>query len=478
MSDWRRLDAFRLQLPRTGAMRVPGIIYADETLERDLARDEAAKQVRNVAHLPGIVSASLAMPDIHWGYGFPIGGVAAFDADEGVVSPGGVGYDINCGVRLAVTRLDREDIRDELTRLVDYLYAQVPAGLGKGGDIKLNHQQLQRVLRDGAAWAVQQGYGEDADLAFIEDGGTLAGADPAAVGKRALDRGAEQLGTLGSGNHFLEVGVVDEIFDPPAADAFGLRPGQVTVMIHSGSRGLGHQVCDDSLATMAQYVRAKGLILPDRQLACAHANSDAGRQYLSAMAAAANYAFANRQILLARAQRAVLAALSLSPRELGLRTLYDVAHNIAKIETHLVAGERQRLIVHRKGATRAFGPERREVPAAYRAVGQPVLAPGDMGRCSYVLVGTEKAMNETFGSSCHGAGRVLSRKAATKQAQGRRIDLELRGRGIVVRAHERGTLAEEMPEAYKDVRQVVEVMHGAGIARKVARLRPLAVVKG
>ncbi|MHA1568494.1 MAG: RtcB family protein [Alphaproteobacteria bacterium] len=478
MGEWRRIDDYRLLLPRAGGMRVQGIIYADRELEKKLASDEATKQVRNVAHLPGIVGASLAMPDVHWGYGFPIGGVAAFDLNEGVVSPGGVGYDINCGVRLAITNLDLPDVKNDLARLADFLFAALPAGVGRGGDIKLNAKELRKVLRDGAAWAVSHGWGEQSELAHIEDSGVIADADPEAVSKRALERGADQLGTLGSGNHFAEIGVVDEVFDAPVADVFGLRPGQITVMVHSGSRGLGHQVCDDSLGVMNRYVREKNLQLPDRQLACAHANSSEGRRYLGAMAAAANFAFANRQILLERARRALLAALSLSPRELGLRTLYDVAHNIAKIEKHEVEGKTRKLVVHRKGATRAFSPGRPQVPEAYRAVGQPVLVPGDMGRASYVLVGTDKAMSETFGSSCHGAGRLLSRKAAVKKARGRRIDEELRGQGIIVRAAGRGTLAEEMPEAYKDVSNVVDVVHGAGIARKVARLRPLAVVKG
>ena len=478
MTDWRRIDPYRIELPKSGAMRTRGIIYADKHLESELLDDNAAKQVRNVACLPGIIGPSLAMPDVHWGYGFPIGGVAAFDFNEGIVSPGGVGYDINCGVRLAATNLDEPEIKNKLSKIADYLYSGLPAGLGKGGDVKLNNKRLKQVLRDGAPWAVEQGYGEQADLAHIEDGGALNFADPDAISPRALERGRDQLGTLGSGNHFAEVAVVEEVFDAKAADAFGMRVGQITLMIHSGSRGLGHQTCDDHLGEMARYVREKQIDLPDRQLACAHAQSREGKRYLGAMAAAANYAFANRQILLARANRAVLAALSISPRELGLRTVYDVAHNIAKIETHEHAGKRRKLVVHRKGATRAFGPGHRDVPDDYRKVGQPVLVPGDMGRASYVLVGTDKAMAETFGSSCHGAGRVLSRKAATKKARGRHIDDELKGRGVIVRAHGRGTLAEEMPEAYKDVGVVVEVIHGAGIARKVARLRPLVVVKG
>ena len=478
MKTWQRLDNYRLKLPRKGGMRVPGIIYADKGLEENLQTDEATAQVINVAHLPGIVSASLAMPDIHWGYGFPIGGVAAFDFKDGVVSPGGVGYDINCGVRLATMNLNLREIQPRLSRLADFLFAGLPAGVGRGGDLRLNAKELRRVLVKGARWAVEHNWGEQADLAHIESQGALESADPDSVSKRALERGSDQLGTLGSGNHFAEVGVVDEIFDQKAADAFGLRKGQATIMIHSGSRGLGHQVCDDQLAVMNRYVREEQIQLPDRQLACAHVSSREGRVYLSVMAAAANFAFANRQILLARAQKALLGALSISPRELGLRTLYDVAHNIAKVESHRVEGKMKKLVVHRKGATRAFGPGHPEVPDDYRRVGQPVLVPGDMGTASYVLAGTEKAMNETFGSSCHGAGRVLSRRAAIKRARGRQIDDELKKEGILVRARGRGTLAEEMPEAYKDISNVVDVIHGAGIACKVARLRPLVVIKG
>jgi tRNA-splicing ligase RtcB len=477
-ADWQRLDEWRVCLPKSGGMRVDGLVYADARLEPDIKNDEAVKQVRNVAHLPGIVRASLAMPDIHWGYGFPIGGVAAFDADEGVVSPGGVGYDINCGVRLATTALDKPDVERELDRLADALFALVPAGLGRGGDRQVSRHDMNRVLADGAAWAVRDGWGDAADLEFLESNGVIPGADPDAVSERACERGKDQLGTLGSGNHFVETGYVEEIFDAEAAAAFGLRVGQVTVLVHSGSRGLGHQTCDDFLATMARYVRDHNIALPDRQLACAHAASAEGRRYLSAMAAAANFAFANRQILMARAARALLEALSLSPRELGLRTLYDVAHNIAKFETHEVDGKPRRLVVHRKGATRSFGPGRPEIPARYRHVGQPVLIPGDMGTASWVLAGTERAMQESFGSSCHGAGRVLSRKAAVKRARGRSIADELRRAGVVVRAHDRNGLAEEMPEAYKDVDAVVHVVAEAGLARRVARLRPLAVVKG
>ncbi len=479
MTPWKRIDAYRLELPRTGEMRVAGLIYVDETLERQLVKDQAPKQVQNVAHLPGIVGASIAMPDIHWGYGFPIGGVAAFDYESGVVSPGGVGYDINCGVRLAATAMDRDDFSSsDLARVADSLFTTIPAGVGRGGEVNLSHKQLRKVLAQGASWAVGEGYGDAGDIERLESGGCLSWANPDEVSETALKRGKCQLGTLGSGNHFCEVGVVDEIFDTRAADAFGLRRGQITVMIHSGSRGLGHQVCDDFLSVMARYVQKNNLSLPDRQLACAHVTSSAGQRYLGAMAAAANYAFANRHVLMALAQRAVQAALSLAPRELQLRTVYDVAHNIAKIEKHEVDGKMRRLVVHRKGATRALGPGHPEIPSRYQPVGQPVLVPGDMGSESWVLVGTAAAASESFGSSCHGAGRVMSRKAAMRQAKGRNIDDELDARRIIVRAQKRGTLAEEMPAAYKNVAEVVEVVHGAGLAKKVARLRPLVVVKG
>lgn len=473
-----RLDNYRWQVEKSGQMNVPGIVYASAGMLEQLRREEALKQVANVAHLPGIVNASLAMPDIHWGYGFPIGGVAAFDWQSGVVSPGGVGYDINCGVRLAATELTHEEVRSRIKDLVDALYHHVPSGVGSTGAVNLTAKEERRVLLQGSQWAVNNGFGTDEDLASTEDGGCLDHADPETISPRALERGRRQLGTLGSGNHFLEVGVVEEIFHPEAAQTFGLFEGQVTVMIHSGSRGLGYQVCDDSLAAMSKHVKSLGIALPDRQLACAYIQSSQGRRYLRAMACAANYAYANRQLMLHRCREVFEKTLRISPRALGMRLVYDVCHNIAKKESHIVNGKKQWLCVHRKGATRAFGPGRPELSEAYRHIGQPILIPGDMGTASYVLVGTEKAMNETFGSSCHGAGRVLSRKAAKNRARGRSIGRELEDKGILVRWTGRSTMAEEMPEAYKDVSQVVEVVHGAGIASKVARLRPVAVVKG
>jgi tRNA-splicing ligase RtcB (3'-phosphate/5'-hydroxy nucleic acid ligase) len=476
------------ELPKSGQMRVPGRIYTNADLLEALRREAAGKggasrggalqQVANVAHLPGIVGASMAMPDIHWGYGFPIGGVAAFDWKEGVISPGGVGYDINCGVRLAVTRLEAREVAPRFEALADALYRAIPAGVGTGGSLKLSPKEERRVLVEGSRWAVAQGFGHAEDLERTEDGGCMPGADPGVISERALKRGAGQLGTLGSGNHFLELGVVDEVFSEAEARAFGLFEGQLTVLLHTGSRGFGYQVCDDFLAGMTKAMRSIDLKLPDRQLACAPIRSDTGRRYLAAMACAANYAWANRQVLMHQAETAVMRTLAMSPRDLGLRLVYDVCHNIAKKEVHRVGGRQQTLCVHRKGATRAFAPGHAALGDLYRPVGQPILIPGDMGTGSYVLVGTETAMAETFGSTCHGAGRVLSRKAAKKQSRGRVLHDEMADRGVVVRWTGRATLAEEMPEAYKDIDAVVDVVHRAGISKKVARLRPLVVVKG
>jgi tRNA-splicing ligase RtcB (3'-phosphate/5'-hydroxy nucleic acid ligase) len=467
------------ELPREGSMLVPGRVYADAGLAAALQEDRSLEQVGNVAGLPGIQRYSMAMPDIHVGYGFPIGGVAAFDMDTGIVSPGGVGYDINCGVRLLATDLSGDDLKPRLRQVVDQLFRDVPSGVGAAGAIdKLPRAELERVLVGGAAWAVERGYGTATDLLHTEAGGVLPTADPGAVSERAYARGLDQVGTLGSGNHFLEVQIVDEVFDAQAARAFGLAEDQITLMVHCGSRGFGYQVCDDYLAVMEEAVRRYGVSLADRQLACAPLGSPEGKRYLSAMACAANYAWANRQMIMHLVEQALLRVLSLSPAALGLRLVYDVAHNIATIEDHVVDGRTRTLCVHRKGATRAFGPGRAEVPADYRHIGQPVLIPGDMGTASFVCRGTEAAMKETFGSTCHGAGRVMSRSQAVKRAKGRSIHHELTAAGIVVRSQGRDTLAEEMPEAYKDVEQVVGVMDRAGISPRVVRLRPLGVVKG
>ena len=473
-----RLDANRLLLPQTGGMRVPGIIYANDKISALLQSDESTKQVANVAHLPGIVNYSLAMPDVHWGYGFPIGGVAAFDLEEGIVSPGGVGYDINCGCRLIATKLSLGDIKSRITDLTTALYQHIPSGVGSTGSVKLSGKDQKKVLEEGSGWAVKNGFGLAEDLSTTEDGGAMKGADPEKVSARALERGKQQLGTLGSGNHFLEIEVVQEIFDETAAAAFGLHKGQVVIMIHSGSRGLGYQICDDYLALMVKHSQETGIVLPDRQLACAYLSSPRGKDYLAAMACGANYAWANRQLLMHHTREIFEKSLRMAPRELGMRLVYDVCHNIAKIESFTVQGKTKNLCVHRKGATRAFPAGHDSVPVRYRSVGQPVLIPGDMGTGSYVLVGQEKAMAETFGSACHGAGRVMSRTQATKAARGRSIARELSDKGILVMAGSRGTLSEEMPEAYKNLNDVVQVMHEAGIAKKVARLKAVACIKG
>lgn len=474
-----RLGDVLWEMPAASGMRVPGRIYADRELLEQLRNDQSLVQVRNVAHLPGILSYSLAMPDIHFGYGFPIGGVAAFDVDEGVVSPGGVGYDINCGCRLLATDLTFADIEGKIQALVNQLFRDVPSGVGSSGAIaKLSRHELERLLTKGAAWAVEHGFGSAGDLEHTENRGALPGADPAMVSDRAYTRGQDQVGTLGSGNHFLEVQMVDEIFDQTAAAAYGLRKGQVAIMVHCGSRGFGYQVCEDYLSIMEAASTRYRIDLPDRQLACAPVTSPEGRRYLAAMACAANYAWANRQMIMHLTEKAILHALHISPRELNLRLVYDVAHNIAKLEDHEVAGTPAKTCVHRKGATRAFGPGHEEIPQDYRGVGQPVLIPGDMGTASFVCKGTDEAMAQTFGSTCHGAGRVMSRAQALKRAKGREIDSELAAAGIVVRSQGRKTLGEEMPEAYKEVERVVAVMDRAGISPRVARLRPLGVVKG
>jgi len=479
MSDAIPLSPFSWRLPRTGGMRVDGIVYADAAMMTDIQKDQSLQQVRNVAHLPGIIGASLAMPDIHWGYGFPIGGVAAVDAEDGVVSPGGVGYDINCGVRLLRSRLTREDVTPKLREIVAQMYANVPTGVGEGRrDLRLSSRDLDGVLEQGAAWAVGRGFGDRADLDHIEEGGRLPGADPALVSERARQRGSLQLGTLGSGNHFAELQYVAEIYDERIASAFGLFPGQVTVMIHSGSRGLGHQVCQEHLRIMVDAARRYGITLPDRQLCCAPIGSPEGQAYLGAMAAAANFAFANRQVMSHWIRESVGAALGLAPHRAGLSVVYDVCHNIAKFETFEVEGRTRRACVHRKGSTRAYPPGHRQTPAAYREVGQPVLIPGDMGRYSYVLAGTDRAFRETFGSTCHGAGRLMSRSEAKKRVRGRSLLKELEAQGVHVMAAGMATVAEEMPEAYKDVADVVRVVEGAGLSRRVAQLRPLGVIKG
>jgi tRNA-splicing ligase RtcB len=477
--DLLRVHDYLWEIPKRGAMRVPGRIYASERLLEDLRDDPALTQVANVACLPGIVGYSLAMPDIHWGYGFPIGGVAAIDVEDGVISPGGVGYDINCGVRLIRTNLRYDDIAGKVDSLADALYAAIPAGVGSEGAIPgLPIAELRKVLREGAIWAKNNGYASGADLEHTEENGRLAMADPEAVSEQAYQRGRKQLGTLGSGNHFLECSRVDEVYQPEVARALKLELGQVAVLIHSGSRGLGHQTCDDHLRVIGAAMARYGIELPDRQLAAVPIKSPEGRAYLGAMAAAANFAWCNRQIMMHLAERAFMQTLAMSPAELGFALVYDVCHNIAKFEEHTVEGGRRLLCVHRKGATRAFGPGHPALPAALRELGQPVLIPGDMGRYSFVLIGLENAMRETFGSTCHGAGRVMSRTQAKREARHRDLFAELAAAGVTVRARGRATVAEEMPMAYKDVAEVVGVMEAAGVSRRVARLKPFAVVKG
>jgi len=468
------------EIPKSGNMQVPGRIYASEEMMHSIIReDESIQQVINVAHLPGIQKFSLGMPDIHWGYGFPIGGVAATDVQTGVISPGGVGYDINCGVRLARTNLQRDEVSKKLDNLVTGLFQNIPTGVGSEGAIrKLTEQEMRKVLTRGAHWAVENGFGESSDLEFTEENGRMSSADPTAVSSRAVERGRNQLGTLGSGNHFLEIDVVDTIYLPDEAEQLGLTFSQIVIQIHTGSRGCGYQVCDDHLRLLARASHSYGINLPDRQLACAPISSKEGQNYLGAMAAAANFAWANRQVIMSLAKETLLKTLSISPSELGFRLVYDVCHNIAKIEKHRINGTEKDVCLHRKGATRAFPPGSSLIPESYRRIGQPVLVPGDMGRYSFVCIGTQAAMEQTFGSTCHGAGRLQSRKKAKKLGAGRDLFAEMARYGVTVQAKGRGTVAEEMPYAYKDVATVVDVMDKAGISRKVARLKPIGVIKG
>ena len=461
-------------------MLVPGRIFADDSLLRYIREDPSVEQVANVAFLPGIVGASLAMPDIHWGYGFPIGGVAATDIRRGgVVSPGGVGFDINCGVRLLRTELSEEEVRPHLRDLVAVLFRDIHTGTGSGQRLKLSPQDVTRVLRDGARWAVERGLGHPDDLDLTEEGGCFPEAFDESVGDRPRKRGRSQLGTLGSGNHFLEIQAVDRIFDRPAAEAMGIfESGQIAVMIHTGSRGLGHQVCTDSLKDIGPAARRYGIDLPDRQLASVPVTSPEGADYMAAMQAAANFAWANRQCIAHWTRLSFEQVLGRSWQEMGMWQVYDLSHNIAKIEDHLVDGRPTELCVHRKGATRSFPPGSPHIPERYRDVGQPVLIPGDMGRCSFVSVGVEEAMEVSFGSSCHGAGRAESRTRAKRMLRGRDIREELEAEGVVAMAHGWASLAEEAPVAYKDVEDVVRVSEDAGLARRAIRLRPMGVIKG
>jgi tRNA-splicing ligase RtcB len=474
----RQLEDFLWEIPKEVRkdMRVPAHIYALEESLPALTGDRSLEQLINVATLPGIRKAAMVMPDAHEGYGFPIGGVAATSYPDGVISPGGIGYDINCGVRLLVSDLEYDEIKDRLAELSKTLYKHVPSGRGKGGSIKLNLKQVDKVLNMGAEWAVRNGYGSKADLEFMESHGRLPQADPSFVSDHAKQRGSDQLGTIGSGNHFVEVDRVSKIFHPEAAAAFGLHEKQIVILIHTGSRGLGHQVATDHLRIMMQAMPKYGIHPPDRELACVPFNSPEGRAYFGAMCAAANFAWCNREVITWEIRKAWKEVFRRKGGQ--LRLMYDVAHNIAKIEEHDIDGKMEKVIVHRKGATRAFGPGFPELPGAYRNIGQPVMIPGSMGTASYVLVGTNRSMEASFGSTCHGAGRRLSRRAAKKQVDAPSLTRELLEQGIHVQAGSFRGVAEEAPIAYKDVDIVVETVHRAGIALKVAKLRPLAVVKG
>ena len=485
MARWQgqliKIDDYRWKIPenyKTG-MKVPGLIYASQEMLESIREEQALEQVANVAFLPGIVGYSFAMPDIHWGYGFPIGGVAAMDIKDGVVSPGGVGYDINCGVRLLRTSLSEAEVRPRINELINALFLNVPSGLGSEGKIKVSQKEMNQLMVEGARWAVKRGLGSEEDLDVTEEGGCLGGADPSKVSDKAAKRGMPQAGTLGSGNHFLEIQVVKEIFDSHIASIMGITEiGQILVLIHTGSRGFGHQVCTDHLRVMEGAVSKYGIKLPDRQLACAPIESSEGQDYLAAMACAANYAWANRQCIAHWVRESFSKIFGKSPEELGMRQVYDVAHNIAKIEEHTIDGRKLKVCVHRKGATRAFPAGHKDIPRRYKEIGQPVLVPGDMGRCSFIAVGTQKAMDETFGSTCHGAGRALSRGAARRSMKGIDIVRELESKGITVRAGSLPSLAEEASQAYKDIAEVIDVVHQAGISRKVAMAIPMGVIKG
>jgi len=472
-------NLYRMERTYQPGMRVPGYVYASEKLIELALKDNALSQVANVATLPGIVSASLAMPDIHWGYGFVIGGVAAFDPKRGgIVSPGGVGYDINCGVRLIRSNLDAVECAEQITPLVNQIFRDVPVGVGQGGDIVFEGKKMERLLKEGTAAVVREGLSWEDDLEFIEEGGALDGADPSLVTDKAVKRGRRQCGTLGAGNHFIEIQRVEEIFDPEAAAAYGLAVGMITVMIHTGSRGLGHQTCEDTLQVMRNAVTKYEISLPDRQLACAPLESREGRDYLAAMACAANFAWANRSIITNFVRNGFERVLGESAERLGLEIVYDVAHNIAKWETHTVDNKKIKLLVHRKGATRAFPAGHPDIPSKYAHIGQPVIIPGDMGTASWVLRAQPKAMEQTFGSTCHGAGRAMGRNEAKRQVNYGKLMQDMERKGIVVRAGSKSGLVEEAPEAYKDVDEVVEVTHQSGISTKVARMIPLAVIKG
>ncbi len=478
--DFKRITPYIYEIPQAFRhdMRVPARFYADGELLAMALDDKSLDQLVNTATLPGIVKYALAMPDIHQGYGFPIGGVVATELPDGVISPGAVGYDINCGVRLLGTHIDREEIAPHLDKLASALQANCPSGVGRGGTIHLKRHELERLVEQGGDWALKNGYATRMDLERTEENGRLHGADAGKVSDRAFKRGLDQIGTLGAGNHFIEVDVVDEVFDETAAQRMGLFPGQIVVQIHCGSRGFGHQVCTDYVRRFQKVVHKYGIHLPDRELVCAPLSSPEGQDYLAAMKAAANYAFVNRQVLTHHIRRSFEETLRRKVHNHTVYQIYDIAHNMAKVEAHEVDGRTMQLLVHRKGATRAFGPGSKELPDVYRDIGQPVLVPGSMGTASWVLLGTAGSMAQSFGSTCHGAGRTMSRRKAKKMVRGHELRVELEERGIHVRAGSMAGFAEEAPQAYKDVDRVIEVVHGAGIAKKVARIVPAAVVKG
>jgi tRNA-splicing ligase RtcB len=476
-----KIDDYSWRIPKyKPGMRVPGIVFANEELLEKMQTDRTLWQCTNVAHLPGIYKYAITLPDGHEGYGFPIGGVAATDYDDGVISPGGVGYDINCGVRLLSTNLSENDLRPKLAHLASAIFDNVPSGLGSSRkDFRVTSNDLDRLVVEGVQWIIKKGLGWPEDAEHCEERGCMKNADPSKVSSTAKSRGLNQIGTLGSGNHFLEIQKVDKIYDSRTAKVFGIEhEGQVTVMIHCGSRGFGHQVCSDYLRVMEHAVQKYRINLPDRELACAPGNSGEAKDYIQAMACAVNYAFSNRQAIMHWVRQSFQQAFHEDPEKFGLKLVYDVAHNIAKAETHKVDGGNKKVWVHRKGATRAFPPDHAEIPADYRSVGQPVLIPGSMGTSSWVLVGTERAMDLTFGSTAHGAGRMMSRTAAKRKFWGGDVKAALEKRGILVRAASPSVLAEEADPAYKNVDVVAEVSDQIGIATKVARLVPMAVVKG
>ena len=480
LQDLKQINRFEWEIPQSyrADMRVPVRIFATRQLLEQIKNDKSLEQATNAATLPGLVDRVVVMPDVHQGYGFPIGGVAATRLPHGIISPGAIGYDINCGVRLMASQIEFDAVKNHLSDLANTLNHLCPSGVGKKGHLRLKNVELEKVIRDGSRWTLQHGYATEADLRRTEERGRLEGADPTMISKRAKDRGRPQLGTLGAGNHFIEVDVVDQVFHPQAAQVMGLIVGHLVVMIHCGSRGFGHQICTDYVREFQSAVKRYSIQLPDRELVCAPLDSPEGQAYLGAMRGAANYAFANRQVLAHFARQAFEETLAGKVPNWHLHQVYDIAHNMGKIETHEVDGVPVEVCVHRKGATRAFGPGYQELPAEYRSIGQPVLVPGSMGTASWVLVGTAESMQRSFGSSCHGAGRTMSRSKAKKSVWGEDLLKELQSQGIHIRAGSMAGLAEEAPQAYKDVDAVVETVHGAGIANKVARLRPVVVIKG